>query len=749
MESDSNDRLLSQRYKLERLISRISSKIVMSSDTNLDENIECCLRWLAEFTQSDRSYLFQIREEVFADNTHEWCMPGITAQKSELQGLELREDLHFVRQMRAQQEVNYSDVPALPDAYQIEKEILMSQGILSLLTVPMVSNRSFVGFIGIDAVVTKRTWSQDEVYLLKLCGEMFTHALEHKRSAEIIKSSEARLRCIFEKIPTIAVQGYDHQRRVFLWNKASELLYGYSHDEAVGRRLEELIIPVEAREAVIEEITRWLDQDQEIPSGELTLLHKDGSPLRVFSSHVMHTTVTGERELYCVDVDLMPLKNAQLELERLAHFDPLTGLPNRILLSDRLAQMMTSSRRTHQILAVAYLDLDGFTLINDQYGHSVGDRMLQYLAEKMKEMLREDDTLARIGGDEFVAVLGGMSEIQDCEPVLRRLLAAASETVRVNEHQLSVSASIGVTFYPLDDVAPDQLLRHADQAMYLAKQAGKDRYQLFDIQLEAAIRQKQETLKAISKGLKSGQFVLYYQPKINMQTLAFEGAEALIRWQHPQDGLLTPYAFLPVTQGHQLELEIGEWVLNTALQQMQVWSLNGFDCPLSINIAAQQIQFPGFVDQLKLALKKYPHVPPQHVQLEILETSALEDIASVTPILSQCRDLGVSLALDDFGTGYSSLTYLKRLPIDCLKIDQGFVRDIIGDADDLSIIQGVLGLAKAFNLHVIAEGVETSAHCRQLLALGCLSGQGYGIARPMPACELPGWVCNVLPTLCF
>lgn len=292
-------------------------------------------------------------------------------------------------------------------------------------------------------------------------------------------------------------------------------------------------------------------------------------------------------------------------------------------------------------------------------------------------------------------------------------------------------------------------MRHADQAMYQAKHAGKDCYQLFDIQLETEIRHKQQALQAISKGLQRGEFVLYYQPKINMQTLAFEGAEALIRWQHPQHGLLTPAAFLPATEGHQLELQLGEWVLHAALAQLQHWQLQGFYCPLSINIAAQQIQRPEFAEQLEAALMAYPQVNAQQLQLEILETSALEDMELVTRILSCCRELGVSLALDDFGTGYSSLSYLKRLPIDCLKIDQGFVRDMLADPDDLSIIQGVLGLAKAFHLHVIAEGVETPAHCRQLLLMGCTSGQGYGIARPMPAKELPEWVLESLPLLRF
>lgn len=749
MDSDGQEALLAQRFELERLISRISSAIVMCTYAALDSEIERCLQWIAEYTRTDRSYLFLIQDERYADNTHEWCAQGITPQKQELQQLELCDDYPMVQKIRSHQVINYPDVANLPKESQVEREILTRQGIQSMLAVPMVSNRRLVGFIGIDAVVTRRCWLKDDIYLLRISGEMFTHALEHKRTEDLLKASEARLRYVFERIPAIAVQGYDAKRRVFLWNRASELLYGFSQQEALGQRLEDLIIPPEDREAVIAAHERWLHQDDEIPSGELTLLHKTGSRLRVFSSHVMHTSILGDKELYCVDVDLTPLKKAQYDLEKLAHFDALTGLPNRILLSDRLNQMISLSHRTEQLVAVAYLDLDGFKQINDSHGHAMGDRVLQQLSDLMKQSLREEDTLARIGGDEFVAVLGGLNQLQDCEPVLKRLLTAASTVLQLDGQNFRISASIGVTIYPLDDAEPDQLMRHADQAMYLAKQAGKDRYQLFDIQLETEIRRKQQALKAISTGLQQGEFELHYQPKINMQTLAFEGAEALIRWQHPQSGLLYPGAFLPVTEGHQVELELGEWVLHSALSQMQQWRLQGFYCPLSINIAAQQIQRSEFADQLAAALQAYPQVNPQQLQLEILETSALEDMELVTDTLLRCRALGVSLALDDFGTGYSSLAYLKRLPIDCLKIDQGFVREMLADADDLSIIQGVLGLAHAFDLHVIAEGVETPAHCRQLLTLGCHSGQGYGIARPMPAVVLPGWVAEALPALRF
>ena len=747
MDQNTAIQLLNQRIALEKLISHISSSLVVCSPDNLDDGIRQVLAQIAEYTDTDRTYLFQIRDDPpFADNTHEWCAPGIATQIDELQNLPFTDDFRIAMLIRQHKTVFIEDVALLPAEWAADKALLNSQSILSMLAVPMLSDARLVGFIGVDAVRKKRNWSGDDISLLRLVGEIITHTLERKRALELLQERESRFRYLFEQIPSIAVQGYDSERRVFMWNKASEHLYGYTEEEASGRCIEDLIIPHEAREMVKEAHRQWVQAGQPIPAGEEHLLRKDGTLINVFSSHVMHRTLAGEHEMYCVDIDLTELKQAmsivaerEKQLEKLAHFDPLTGLPNRILLSDRLRQMMSQSKRSEQLVAVAYLDLDGFKQINDSFGHELGDELLRKVAVEMESALREQDTLARIGGDEFVAVIGGLSQIQECDPILQRLLATAADIYEINGQYLNVSASIGVTFYPLDPVEADQLMRHADQAMYQAKQAGKNRYQLFDIRLEEEIREKQSLLWELGRALKRNEFVLYYQPKVNMSNGALIGAEALIRWQHPDRGVLAPAAFMPVTEDHQIGIELGKWVLNQALAQMDAWRRQGFICPVSINISARQIQQRDFTSQLASALQHYPELSAADLDLEILETSALEDIQQVTQVMEECHALGVTFSLDDFGTGYSSLSYLKRLPVDCLKIDQSFVRGMLDDPDDMSIIQGVLGLAWAFNLKVIAEGVETAAHGQQLLTLGCELAQGYGIARPMPADRLPVW----------
>ncbi|GGY61015.1 hypothetical protein GCM10011613_00440 [Cellvibrio zantedeschiae] len=427
-------------------------------------------------------------------------------------------------------------------------------------------------------------------------------------------------------------------------------------------------------------------------------------------------------------------------LENIAHYDALTHLPNRVLLADRLYQAMAHTQRSEQIMAVAFLDLDGFKAVNDQYGHAIGDRLLVSLAQRMKSTLREGDTLARIGGDEFVIVLTDLHHTSECEPLLQRLLGAAAEPVQLDDLSLEVSASIGVTLYPQDGSDADQLLRHADQAMYLAKQAGKNCYHLFDIAKDVAVKHQRETLEHIRSALHNQEFVLYYQPKVHMRTGKIIGAEALIRWQHPQYGLLPPAAFLPVVENHLLSIELGEWVIETALDQMTEWEVMGLEIPVSVNIGAIQLQQSNFAERLEELLFLHPAANPRNLELEILETSALEDITQVSAVINACKVLGVSFALDDFGTGYSSLAYLKKLPAQVLKIDQSFVRDMLEDTDDLAIIKGIVGLANAFHRTVLAEGVETIAHGEILLAMGCELAQGYGIARPMPAAAIPEWI---------
>jgi diguanylate cyclase (GGDEF)-like protein/PAS domain S-box-containing protein len=478
-------------------------------------------------------------------------------------------------------------------------------------------------------------------------------------------------------------------------------------------------------------------------SGEVWNRRKDGEVYAEMQTVSAVVDAAGQTQNYvALFSDITPMKAHQQQLEHIAHYDALTHLPNRVLLADRLQQAMHQSQRRKHSLAVVYLDLDGFKSVNDRHGHAIGDVLLIALAQRMKAALREGDTLARMGGDEFVAILVDLEHAQDCDPILDRLLQAASAPFEINALVLQVSASMGVTLYPQDGSDADLLMRHADQAMYAAKQAGKNRYHLFDVEREEAVQSRREGLERVRTALDKNEFVLYYQPKVDIRRKRVVGVEALLRWQHPDHGLLAPASFLPQVEDHPVSIAIGEWVIETALVQMGAWQMAGLTLSTSVNVGALQMQQPGFVNRLAEILRAHPDVSPRLLELEILETSALEDIGEVSRTMLACRILGVRFALDDFGTGYSSLTYLKHLPAEMIKIDQSFVRDMLSDVDDLAIVRGVISLSVAFGRSVIAEGVETQAHCDQLLALGCDLAQGYGIARPMPAQDIPGWVAT-------
>jgi diguanylate cyclase (GGDEF)-like protein/PAS domain S-box-containing protein len=438
--------------------------------------------------------------------------------------------------------------------------------------------------------------------------------------------------------------------------------------------------------------------------------------------------------------DITKVKEHESRLDQIAHYDPLTNLPNRLLLADRLQQAMMHAQRRARMVAIIYVDLDGFKAINDAHGHDAGDSMLIHVAARMKHALRDGDTLSRIGGDEFVAVLNDLDNSADSIALLSRLLEAASEPLKHASKQVQVTASIGATFYPqAQDIDADQLLRQADHAMYQAKIAGKNRYHLFDADKDQSVRGLHEGLDRVRRALHGHELLLHYQPKVNMRTGQIDGAEALIRWRHPERGLLLPAAFLPILENQPLAVEVGDWVIRNCLQQMALWHRSGLRLAVSANVSAMQLQQPDFVDKLKLELALHPEIARHQLSLEVLETSALEDLLQVAKVIRECQKLGVDFSLDDFGTGYSSLTYLRRLPVKQLKIDQSFVRDMLDDVDDLAILKGVIGLARAFNREVIAEGVETMAHGKALLALGCELAQGYGIARPMPATEFHDW----------
>ena len=432
------------------------------------------------------------------------------------------------------------------------------------------------------------------------------------------------------------------------------------------------------------------------------------------------------------------LKEAHKQLETLAYYDPLTRLANRRLFIDRLQHAFSLSDRTRTGLAICYMDLDNFKDINDTHGHETGDRLLIQVSERLQENLRVGDTVARWGGDEFSILINGQQDANQCARTLSRLIENLTRPYTINNTVFQVTTSIGITLYPHDKGDPETLLRHADQAMYLAKQQGRNRYHFFDPEQDRRISRQRQKLSRIKTAIQHDEMRLFYQPKIDMASGKFIGAEALIRWQHPDEGLLPPGRFLPLLEGNSLQTTLDWWVLDCAIAQISAWHgiLNNF--VVSVNISARTIQDKNFTGRLTAILQKHG-VDGSLVELEILESGILEDLEAISSVIRKCARIGISFALDDYGTGYSTLTHIRRLPVQTLKIDQSFVRGMLTSIDDLHIVEGVIALARAFELEVIAEGVETTETGSRLLTLGCRYAQGFCIAKPMPPTELIPW----------
>jgi len=531
----------------------------------------------------------------------------------------------------------------------------------------------------------------------------------------------------------------DAQRNIIDLNPAFTSITGYSRDEVLGKNPS--MLKSGLHDARFYE-TMWQAINQQgYWRGEVWNRKKGGE---IFAEWLTISAVADKQNKIThyigTSSDITQLKEQERKLQLIAHYDPLTGVPNRILLADRMHLALAQTKRDHCLMAVGYLDLDGFKPVNDRLGHEAGDQLLIEVALRIKNALREGDTIARLGGDEFVFLLLGLEKVEDCEITLHRLLDVISEPVALKDQAVSVSASIGISIYPEDNTDPDTLLRHADQAMYQAKQEGKNCFHIYNMELDRQLHAHREATNRIEQALENEEFELFFQPKVDMQQGIVFGAEALIRWRHPERGLVMPADFLPLLENHEVATRLDAWVIDKALQHMDSWQSQGLQLQISVNITARSLQTDNFVLQLYYAFERYPATKPAHFELEILETQALSDLSRTSQVIKECQALGVQFALDDFGTGYSSLSYLRHLSAETLKIDQTFVRDMLEDEDDLAIVQGVIGLAESFRRQVIAEGVESIEHGIALLHMGCYHAQGYGIAKPMPASDLAAWV---------
>ncbi|WP_422999875.1 EAL domain-containing protein [Undibacterium sp. JH2W] len=545
-----------------------------------------------------------------------------------------------------------------------------------------------------------------------------------------------------------AVISTDVHGRILMLNKVAQQICGWSRKEAQAHALTEVFsLGDEQQHQQLAGFLQKICQSSDILQANNQSLHARGGQRFTVDYTAAPIRQKNGKVMGCVLVfrDVSEKQQLMQQLSWQAGHDVLTGLENRAALNERFSAAIQAARTQKKWLAVCLLDLDHFQAINQSHGQEFANKLLQQVARRLENSTASEHHVARLGGDEFVVLLQNQRDVAGVELNLALLLAELAQPYQIEQHSISLSASIGVAIYPRDDVNADTLLRCADQAMYQAKLNGRNQFHLFDAEQDQQLRTHHNQRTRIRQALQQGEMRLYFQPKVNMRQGRITGMEALLRWQHPEQGIVGPLHFLPLIEHTDLIIDVGDWVLHQAMAQLRAWNESHADWVISVNIAARHFQCKDFVARLRGILAAYPDVAPEKLEIEILESAAIQDIGYVREVMLACQQIGVSFALDDFGTGYSSLSYLKRLPADTLKIDQSFVRDMLEDKDDLAVISAIIGLASAFKRSVIAEGVETAEHGVALMRLGCDLAQGYGIARPMPAAHIAAWAKIYVP----
>jgi diguanylate cyclase (GGDEF)-like protein/PAS domain S-box-containing protein len=582
-------------------------------------------------------------------------------------------------------------------------------------------------------------------YLLKprldayLLPKALSNMIERAANAEALFEEKERAQVTLNSIGD-AVISTDFSGHVTYLNVVAERMTGWSLQDATGHPFEEVfhIVDATTREPLPNPMLLAIQENRPVGlSPNSMLIRRDGVAASIEDSvapiHDRRGAVTGAVMVFH---DVSAARALSLRMAYLAQHDSLTDLPNRVLLGDRLVQAMAMARRLKKNLAVLFLDLDRFKHVNDSLGHAIGDRLLQSVAQRLLACVRSSDTVSRQGGDEFVVLLPGQAHAEQAAITAEKILLSLRQVHRIDQHELHISASIGVVTYPDDGATVETLLKNADCAMYQAKEGGRDNYQFFMPEMNARAFERQALEHGLRGALSRHEFVLNYQPKINLETGGIIGVEALIRWNHPERGLIPPTHFIPIAEECGLIVPIGRWVLREACRQARAWQDAGLGpLRMAINISAVELRSKGFVAGVRTTLVE-TGLQASCLELELTETFLMQDSKSTAVVLHELKDLGVNLALDDFGTGYSSLSYLKRFPIDTLKIDQSFVRDLVTDAGDASIVCAVISMGKSLNMHVVAEGVETPEQLEFLRKQICPEGQGYFFSRPVVAGEI-------------
>ncbi|WP_059754047.1 putative bifunctional diguanylate cyclase/phosphodiesterase [Thiobacillus denitrificans] len=570
------------------------------------------------------------------------------------------------------------------------------------------------------------------------------------RALDSLRQSEQLFSKAFHASPDPVMICRVRDGRILNVNDSFVRLTGYAPSEVLGRTPSE--VALWANEENMARAKEQLRSDRAVHNLDMTLVTKSGEHRDMLVSSEM-AEINDEDCVLTVARDVTEQKRAEQRMAYLANYDHLTGLPNRALFHDRLAGAMQRAQRAEHLVGLLYLDLDRFKQVNDSLGHPIGDQLLKQVAERLQRYVRLSDTVAlpsardegvsttvaRLGGDEFTIVLEDIKHIDEITRIAQRIVLDLAEPFDLDGHQIFVGASIGIAVYPFDDVDLDNLIRNADAAMYRAKALGRNNFQFYTDDLNANAEQRLLLETELHQALDRDQFELVYQPKLNLRTDLITGVEALLRWNSPRNGLVSPADFIPSLEETGLIVPVGAWVLRTACEQAAAWTRAGLDLTMAVNLSARQFRDAGLTGVIQSTLVD-TGLPANQLELEVTESLLMEDSAGSQATLTRIKQMGIHISVDDFGTGYSSLAYLKRFPLDTLKIDRAFVKDIGVDADGTAIVRAVLALAHSLRLTVVAEGVETIEQLRFLRETQCEQAQGYFISRPMDAAAFVAWM---------
>jgi diguanylate cyclase (GGDEF)-like protein/PAS domain S-box-containing protein len=599
------------------------------------------------------------------------------------------------------------------------------------LGVPLRAEGEVFGALVVQSYSPERRFREQDQDILTFVSRHIASAIERKRSAEALRDANEFREKVLESA-TNAIFALDRAGRFTMVNRRTCEISGYTAEELVGMRADRLLPPGRTEEAR-RQFRRVSSERAAVSLFETDLVRPDGSVVPITFS--IAPLVTGARVVGVAGTgeDITERKRAQERIEHLAYHDALTGLPNHVLLKDRLDIAMSRARHDGRSIAVLFLDLDRFKVVNDSLGHAVGDRLLQRVGDRLSSMVREGDTVARLGGDEFVVVLSDLSRIEDAVRLAEKIVAGLRLPFRIEEEELFVTTSLGISIYPSDGRSGENLVKNADTAMYRAKEEGRDNYQLFTPMLNARSMNRLMLETGLRRALENGELVLHYQPIVDLASSHMVGMEALVRWHHPERGLILPSEFIPLAEETGLIVPVGAWVLAHACAQARRWERDGLNPPrVSVNFSTRQLQVPTLAGEVGRVLKD-AGLEADRLEIEITESVAMSHAEDVLTVLYALKHLGVHISMDDFGTGYSSLGMLKRLPIDTLKLDQSFLRDIETSVDDAAISRAVIVLAHGMKLKVTAEGVENSRQLAFLRRHRCDQAQGYLFSPPVPA----------------